>query len=144
MANPNQGNRERKLPRKVRRRLERERKKHAEKMMKLKEKQAKKMETLKNVAPREPTVADANKAKIKAEESLEELKSRLFELQNRSHHYTGARRNMALDTIPKIIARIGDTEDLIEVYNEWINRQTTIQKLGKDLAEGMVKKNAPK
>lgn len=133
MANPNQ----RKLPRKMRRRLERERKKRAEKMMKLKKIQEKKIETLKNVAPREPTIEGAEKAKIKAEESLEELKSRLFELQNRSHHYTGARRNMAFDTIPKINARIENTKDLIEVYNEWISRQTTIQKLGKDLAEGM-------
>jgi len=61
------------------------------------------------------------------------------ELQTNVGRYTGLRRNAALDMIMKITNRIKGTENLIAVYEEWLKRKKTIEKLGEE-----VKKNAPK
>ena len=89
------------------------------------------------------TIAGAVRAKQKAEEHTEMLKTKLIELQTKTDHSTGRqsllRRNVVFDTIERIRERIKQTEDLIEVFNEWIKREKMIEKLGEE-----VKKNAPK
>jgi len=136
-----------KLPRRVRRRLEREKKrreKNPARAKKLAMKRMRNRQIPQHGNPQEKptlkaTVADAMQAKQKAEESLKILRDKLMELQTNVGRYTGLRRNAALDMITKITNRIKGTENLIAVYEEWLKREKTIEKLGEN-----VKKNAPK
>lgn len=136
------------LPRKVRRRLEREKRRRErnpkrEKNLLMKGRGRKVARRPQKPPTLKATIAGAMIAKRKAEEHIKTLKIKLVELQTKSTHFTGRqsllRRNMAFDTIDRIHERIKKTEDLIEVYNEWLKRREMIKKLGEE-----VKKNAPK
>lgn len=94
----------------------------------------------------EPTINQTEIAKRRAEEAIEVMRIQIAELQKIEHRLTGYRRSRAIDTINGMRKKIKQIKDLIEVYDDWIKRETQMQKLAMETAKELKKgeKHAPK
>lgn len=100
---------------------------------------AKVVREISKVKQPEPTISEAEMAKRKAEEAIEIMRAQIVELQIKEHNLSGYRRNQAIDTIDRMQKKIKQIEDLIEVYDEWIKRETQMLKLAMETAKGLKK-----